>query len=77
MSHNDPSGVGGHHLLTLPVILRPHSLTRMGTEDAVTLLQAVLADLRAASEEDPPNVDSAALGRIANSVEMAIAALSD
>ncbi|MGP8058599.1 MAG: hypothetical protein ACLP9C_03055 [Acidimicrobiales bacterium] len=49
----------------------------MGTEQAIALLQAVLSDLRAASEGQQDAIDLAAIGRMADTVEMALAALSD
>ena len=47
----------------------------MGTEQAIALLQAVLSDLRAASEGPKEAVDLAAIGRMADTIEMAIDSL--
>jgi hypothetical protein len=51
----------------------------MGTEQAIALLQAALSDLRALSEPQPAQdtIDPAVIGRIADTVEMAIGSLSD
>ncbi len=48
----------------------------MGTQDAIELLQAVLSDLRAAAEGREHPIDPAAIGRMADVVEMAIGELS-
>jgi len=49
----------------------------MGTQNAIELLQAVLSDLRAVAEDREGTVDPAAIGRMADVVEMAIAEVSD
>ena len=54
-----------------------HRLALMATEQAIALLRAVLSDLRAVSEGEQDPIDLAAIGRMADTVEMAIAALSD